>query len=312
MKPLISVIVPVYNVGDFVGKCLDSIVRQNYKNLDIVVVDDGSTDESGEICDKFAKKEKRVRVFHKENGGLSDARNFGIKKAKGKIVAFVDSDDFISEDFIGTMYKYMVGKNADIVVCGYNLTRPKEEIMTGRQATIRLLVEQENIDIVTWNKLYRKKLFVDNNIYFPKGEKHEDSRTTYKLFSKAEKIMYISEPLYVYVDRAGSLMNIAKVEGRLRERELVAGEAIEYFKNDADLKQAAEISLLLAKYALLDFAIAGKIELKYGSLAREWIKKHKKDFANNKYLTDKLKFYNLISTNFGGKVYWLFRKIIHE
>ena len=312
MKPLISVIVPVYNVADFVGKCLGSIARQNYKNLDIVVVDDGSTDESGKICDEFAKKEKRVRVFHKENGGLSDARNFGIKKAKGKIVAFVDSDDFVSEDFIGTMYKHMAGENADIVVCGYNLTRPKEETVTGKQAAIKLLVGQENVDIVTWNKLYKKKLFVDNNIYFPKGEKHEDSRTTYKLFSKAENIMYISEPLYVYVDRKSSLMNTAKVEGRLKERESVAKEAVEYFKNDVDLKQAAEVSLLLAKYALLDFAIAGKIEPKYGSLAKEWIKKHKKNFANNKYLTDKLKFYNLISTNFGGRIYWLFRKIIHE
>ncbi len=312
MKPLISVIVPVYNVEDFVGKCLDSIVRQNYENLDIVIVDDGSTDGSGGICDEFAQKEKRARVFHKKNGGLSDARNFGIKKAKSEIIAFVDSDDFVGEDFIGVMYRRMSEKNADIVACGYNSIRPKEETMTGKQAVIKLLVGQENVDIVTWNKLYKKKIFVDNGIYFPKGEKHEDSRTTYKLFFKAERVAYIPESLYVYVDRKNSLMNTAKVEERLKEREMVAREAVEYFKDDVDLKQAAEVSLLSAKYALLDFVIAGKIEPKYGSLAKEWIKKHKKNFANNKYLTDKLKFYNLISTNFGGRIYWLFRKIIHE
>lgn len=312
MKPLISVIVPVYNVGDFVKKCLDSIARQNYKDLDIVIVNDGSTDDSGRICDEFAQKEKRARVFHKKNGGLSDARNFGIKKAKGEIVAFVDSDDFVGEDFLGVMYRRMSEKNADIVVCGYNSIRPKEETMTGKQAVIKLLVGQENVDIVTWNKLYKKKLFVDNDIYFPKGEKHEDSRTTYKLFSKAERVTYIPESLYVYVDRKNSLMNTAKVEERLKEREMVAREAMEYFKDDVDLKQAAEVSLLLAEYALLDFAIVGKIEQKYGELAKEWIKKHKKSFVGNRYITKKLKMYNLMSTNLDGVAYWLFRKIIHE
>lgn len=312
MRPLISIIIPVYNVKDFVGKCLDSIARQKYKNLDIVIVDDGSTDGSGKICDEFVKKEKRARVFHKKNGGLSDARNFGINKAKGDIIAFVDSDDFVSEKFVSVMYKEMLENDADIVVCGYNLMKPKKEILSGKDAVVKLLIQQENIDIVAWNKLYRKSLFVDNDIWFPEGKKHEDVLTTYKVLAGAEKVVYVNETLYCYVDRKDSIMKTGKTEARLATRELAAKEAVKYFKNDTELKQAAEVSLLLAKYAYLDFAISGKIEKKYGELAKIWIRCHKKDFVGNKYLTKKLKVYNLMSANFGGASYYLFRKIIHE
>lgn len=312
MKPVISVIIPVYNVKDFVGKCLDSVVRQKYKNLDIVIVDDGSTDGSGEICNEFAVVDKRARVFHRKNGGLSDARNFGIKKAKGEIIAFIDGDDFVSEDFVGATYEEMTKSSVDVVVGGYNLVKPKKEVVSGEEATVKLLTGQENIDIVAWNKLYRKSLFVDNDIWFPKGKKHEDTLTTYKVLSKARKVAYLDEALYCYVERGNSIMKTEKLEERLEMREMAAKEAVEYFKDDKDLKQAAEVALLLAKYAYIDFAISGKIAKKYGEAAKKWIKEHKKDFAKNKYMTKKLKIYNLISTNLGGGLYLVFRKIKHE
>lgn len=312
MKPLISIIVPVYNVEDFVGKCLESIIRQSYENLDIVVVDDGSTDGSGEICDEFAKKDKRIRVFHKKNGGLSDARNFGMKKSKGELIAFVDSDDWVKKDYISVMYEAMGETNAGVVVCGYNNVKPKDITMSGKDATVKLLTKQENLDIVAWNKLYRKSLFLDNEIYFPVGKKHEDTLTTYKVLSKARKVNYISQSLYEYVERKNSIMGEGKIEERLLVRERAVKEAVEYFKNNADLKQAAEISLLLAEYAFLDFAISGKIDKKYGEIAKKWIKKHKKEYVDNKYLTNKLKIYNLMSTNLDGGMYWAFRKIKHE
>ena len=312
MKPLISIVIPVYNVEDFVGKCLGSVKKQRYENLDIVIVDDGSTDESSKICDEFAKNEKRARVFHKKNGGLSDARNFGIKKAKGEIIAFIDSDDFVENNFINAMYREIEKKGVDIVVCGYDTVRPKPKIISGKDATIKLLVEQENEDVVVWNKLYKKSLFIDNNIWFPEGKKHEDALTTYKILSKAKKISYLKEPLYHYVERKESITKTEKVEEKLTMRELAAQEAIEFFKSDKELKQAAEIALLLAKYAYIDFAINGKIESKYGELAKKWIKEHSKSFGNNKYLTKKLKIYNVMNNNLNGKVYWLFRKVIHE
>lgn len=312
MKPVISVVIPVYNVKDYVGKCLDSVVRQKYKNLDVLVVDDGSTDGSGEICDEFAVIDKRVRVFHKKNGGLSDARNFGIKEAKGEIIAFVDSDDFVSEDFVSAMYGEMMKSDADIVVCGYNLVKPEKEVMSGGEATVKLLTRQENIDIVAWNKLYKKSLFVDNDIWFPKGKKHEDTLTTYKVLFKAGKVAYLDEALYCYVERGGSIMKTGGIEERLEMRELAAKEAVEYFKDNKDLEQAAKIALLLAKYAYMDFAISGKIAKKYGEAAKKWVKEHKKEFVYNKYLTKKLKIYNLMSTNLGGGLYLAFRKIKHE
>lgn len=309
MKPLISIIIPVYNVKDFVGKCLDSIARQKYENLDIVMVDDGSTDGSGKIGDEFAALDKRMRVFHKKNGGLSDARNFGIKKAKGEIIAFVDSDDLVSEDFVSAMYEGMTKSNADIVICGYNLVKPKKEVMSGEEATVKLLTQQENMDIVAWNKLYKKSLFVDNDIWFPKGKKHEDTLTTYKVLSKAGRVAYLDEALYCYVERGDSIMKTGRIEERLEMRELAAEEAVEYFKDNIDLEQAAEVALLLAKYAFLDRAIGGKIGKKYGEDAARWIKLNMTKYKNNKYMTKKLKIYNCL-LNIG--LYKVFRRIKNE
>ena len=237
MKPIISIILPVYNVEKYLDRCLESISRQRYDDLDIVVVDDGSTDRSGSICDEFAKMDSRVRIYHKKNGGLSDARNYGIKKAKGEIVAFVDSDDYISEDYVGTMYDEMVRKNADVVVCGYNLITPKKELVSGEKAAVRLLTRQENLDVVAWNKLYKKSLFLDNNIWYPNGRKYEDTLTTYKVLAKAKKVAYLDKALYYYMERGGSIMKTAKLEERLRMRELAAKEAVKYFSYNENLRQ---------------------------------------------------------------------------
>ena len=309
MNQLISVIVPVYNVEEFVKKCLDSLVRQSYKNLEIIVIDDGSTDNSGRICDEFAEKEKNVKVFHRKNGGLSDARNFGIKKAGGEIIAFVDSDDFVDEEYIGVMYGKMTRKDVDVVVCGYNFVKPKKDVLSGKNAVIKLLTEHGNIDIVAWNKLYRKSLFADNEIWFPKGKKHEDTLTTYKVLSKARKVVYLDEILYFYNERPGSITKTEKIEERLTMRELAAEEAVSYFKKDSDLEQAAEVSLLLAKYAFLDRAIGGKIGKKYGEDAARWIKLNMTKYKNNKYMTKKLKIYNCL-LNIG--LYKVFRRIKNE
>ena len=312
MKPMISVIVPVYNVKKYVGKCLDSILKQKYENLDILVIDDGSTDGSSEICDRYAAKDKRVRVFRKKNGGLSDARNFGLRKAKGNIVAFIDGDDFVKEDYISAMYEVMAKNNAGVVICGYNDVIPAEKTMSGKDATVKLLTQHENIDIVAWNKLYKKFIFMQNEIRFPVGKKHEDTLTTYKVLAKAKKVSYIDKSLYCYIDRKDSIMNTEKAEGRLAMRELAAKEAVEYFSKNKDLKQAAEISLLLAKYAYLDFSIAGKVSKNDGEVARKWIKDNVSNYKTNKYLSKKLRLYNILSTKAGGIGYLAFRKIRHE
>ncbi len=309
MKPLISIVVPVYNVENYILKCLNSLIKQNYKQIEIILVDDGSTDESGKICDEFKEKDDRIRVFHKKNGGLSSARNYGIKKAKGDIIAFVDSDDYVKDGFVLDLYRGMQAGNADIVICGYNNEKPKNETISGKEATIRLLTKQENIDIISWNKLYKKKLFTDNNIIFPEGKKHEDTLTTYKLMSKAKKVTYIDESLYIYVERKGSITASEKIEERLLMREKAAKEAVEYLGNDKDLKAAAEVGLLWAKYNFLNYALKKEIDEKYEKETLVWFKQNVENYKNNKYMTAKLKTYNLMSTRFGGLLYKIFRKI---
>ena len=118
-KPLISVIVPVYNVKQYLRRCVDSILKQTYENIEIVLIDDGSTDESGAICDRYAQKDVRVKVIHKENGGLSDARNKGMQEARGEYFAFVDSDDYIAKDYIAYLFELIVENKAQISLCGY-------------------------------------------------------------------------------------------------------------------------------------------------------------------------------------------------
>lgn len=310
MKPLVSIIVPVYNVGDCVLRCLDSLKKQIYEKLEFIIVDDGSTDESAKICDEFAKREKRARVFHKKNGGLSSARNYGIKRAKGEFICLVDSDDYVREEFVNRMVEVALNSEVDIVVCGYNGEIPKAETVTGKEATIKLLTQQNNIEIIACNKMYRRELF--NDVLYPEGLNYEDNLTTYKLLSKAWRVVYEPESLYKYVERPGSIVNKGKKEEKLKFRERAAQEAIEYFKDDQDLKAAAEIALLTAKLAFMDFAISGKIEKKYLYENVIWVKDNKKKYLTNKYLNKKLRLYIYLVTSFNAKFYVSFRKIWHE
>lgn len=306
---LVSVVVPVYNVVKYVEKCLNSLLEQSYARIEIIVVDDGSADGSGEICDRLAEKDERVRVFHKKNGGLSSARNYGIKKAKGDFVCLVDSDDYVKKDFVKNLME-KVAEGVDVVVCGYNENKPRAEIVTGKQAAARLLTKQENMEIVAWNKMYRRELF--NGITYPDGQNYEDNLTTYKLLSKADKVVYVAESLYKYVERGGSITKKDHKEEKLLVRERAAKEAMSYFAGQKELYEAAEIAMLTAKLALVDFAVSGKIDKKYISEGIEWTRENKEELLKNRFLDKKLRLYVMLTTNMGGKLYVLFRKIRHE
>lgn len=318
--PLISVVVPVYNVREYVEKCLVSIAGQSYKNIEVLVVDDGSTDGSGGICDEFARRDARFKVIHQKNGGLSRARNVGIKEAGGEFLCFVDSDDFVKKDFVRKLYEVAFREGADVAVCGYEERSreavedvlPEAKILSGEEATIRLLIQQENIDVIAWNKLYRRELFVKNNVRFPEGMKYEDNLTTYKLLSLAEKVVYISDALYVYLRRENSITGSDKKEERLRARELAARSAMDFFKKNGELSSAAKVSLLLAKYAFLDAAISGKVDAECGENALKWIRSNAFLYMNNPFMTKKLELYNRLNMKLDGKLYRVFRKIRHE
>lgn len=207
MGELISVIVPIYRVEQYLVRCIESICRQTYKNLEIILVDDGSDDACPQICDDYSGKDHRIKVIHKQNGGLSDARNAGIAVAKGKFFAFVDSDDRISEHFIEYLYKALLDTSADVAQCDFTdyAEKPpifseeyvKPVIFTKQQMLKNLTEPDMNIcSTVIWSKLYKAELF--SNFSFPYGKLHEDEFTTYKIFDHCKKIAYLDARLYGY------------------------------------------------------------------------------------------------------------------
>ena len=213
MNPLISVIVPVYKVEPYLCQCVDSILAQTYKNLEIILVDDGSPDRCPQICDDYAKKDERIRVIHKENGGLSDARNAGLDIVTGEYIGFVDSDDWIAPDMYAQLMETSLKRNADISVCGYQESNGKRTLATKSMArrekkytveeAFREVLLSGEISVTMWNKVYRRNLF--DGIRFPKGETFEDGAVFYKLFDKCSCIAHTGRIGYYYRKRLGSI-----------------------------------------------------------------------------------------------------------
>lgn len=212
---LISVIVPVYNVDNYLRKCIDSLIVQTLKDIEIILVNDGSTDESIDICEEYKLKDNRIKVIHKENGGLSDARNKGIDIAKGKYISFVDSDDWINPQMLEKLYILASKYEADIVQGDYIKAYDEDIIVNNISENIIKYNAEQILDelysgnytknIVVWNKIYKRELF--NDIRFPKGKLHEDEFTTYKILHKANLIIDSNIPIYYYRQREGSIMN---------------------------------------------------------------------------------------------------------
>lgn len=216
MSKKISIIVPIYNVEQYLDKCVESLANQTYKNLEIILVDDGTKDKSGKMADLWATKDNRIKVIHKENGGLSDARNAGMKIATGEYITFVDSDDWINYKMYEILMNNLEKYNADISVCGINkvyeddivnqnqIINENISIFTADEA-LENLIDEGILKQTVWNKLYKREIIDD--IYFEFGKIHEDEFWTYQIFGKSEKIVYTDEQLYYYLQRSGSIMD---------------------------------------------------------------------------------------------------------
>ena len=211
--PLISIIVPVYNVKDYLEKCLQSICVQTYKNLEIILIDDGSSDGSGELCNLFAQRDGRIKVIHQTNAGQSAARNRGLAVAQGELLGFVDSDDWIEPDMYEFLYHLLKENGADISICSHYRDKGKksvakyssgEQFVFTRDEGIRALVVDRRIRNYVWDKLYKRRLF--SGITFPLNRIFEDIAISYRIFYKAEKIVVREFPKYHYVIRDGSAM----------------------------------------------------------------------------------------------------------
>ena len=239
---MISVIVPVYKVEKFLDKCVQSIVEQTYENLEIILVDDGSPDNCPAICDDWAARDSRIKVIHKNNGGISDVRNIGMAAASGKYIGFVDSDDYIEKNMYEKLYKVMEKENADIVMCNYDKlpdikdnedkSPVKNEVFNGTQGLKKLYESQSGYYAVVWNKLYKKNILSD--IEFPVGKLYEDIFVMHMIFFKCKKIVTLENKLYHYVQRTGSIINSAITTCDLDCVEAICSRIQFYRKNELD------------------------------------------------------------------------------
>lgn len=210
--PRLSIIVPVYKVEKYIHKCVDSILNQTFTDFELILIDDGSPDNCGRICDEYAEKDSRVRVIHKENGGLSDARNHGIDVSKGEILSFIDSDDWIAPVTYEKVIGYLESNGLDIVhfdVCEVKNGKEyiayhgaENQVLSGKEALYDILVDK--IDNSACDKVFKKTVFSD--VRFPYGRKYEDVSTIYKVFNNADRIGYYKGAFYYYLKREGSIV----------------------------------------------------------------------------------------------------------
>lgn len=242
---MISIIVPVYKVEAYLKKCLDSILNQTYRDLEVILVDDGSPDKCPALCDEYAKRDVRVKVIHQNNMGLSAARNAGIKAAQGEYIGFVDSDDYIASDMYEEMLKLITNEGADLVICNVQKVDEANRVLVAdmgvetslynRKEIFQRLNEQNAVYYITaWNKLYRRELF--DSIVFPVGKIHEDEFIVHEIFNQCNKIVSTNKVYYFYMQREGSIMSSEKSIKNLDSVEAFYNRAL-FYAQDKELQK---------------------------------------------------------------------------
>lgn len=268
MKSIVSVIVPVYNVERYLNECVQSILHQSYQNLEIILIDDGSLDNCGKMCDEFVKQDERVRVIHKQNGGLSDARNVGIEMASGDYITFIDSDDYVMPDMIESLMDIIIDRDVDIVQCNFMrqhndwIDKKGLDYTSGMQCTVytknkmSVYLKGKKINTATWGKIYKISLFQE--IRFPVGKLHEDVFTTYKLIHEANSIATVDNIGYVYRINENSITT-SKFSPKKLDSIYGAIERAEFIgKNYPDLSMQAYSGIIYAcNQCLLQMAKCG-------------------------------------------------------
>lgn len=313
----ISIIVPVYNVKDYLERCVKSILNQSEKNIEVILVDDGSTDGSALLCDNLAKLDERVISLHKENGGLSSARNYGLQFSKGEHVCFIDSDDVIAPYFVERLNELMEKNGCDIAVGEFvtfsdeppmfELVEEKVEVVEGKQAINKLFGDSYVSATIACNKMYKKSLF--NDIKYPEGLINEDEATAYKLYYIANKVVFSNLIVYGYYMRPNSI-----TKSRFSEKNFdflkIAWERCLFFK---EKNQERYYHLFLKEYcwALLDFSNKAKKILKdknKNKLIVKEFKKKSKELISSPYITTKKKLMIALIRAF-TPLYFLLKKI---
>ena len=252
--PLISVIVPIFNVKDYLRKCIDSILAQSYKKIEIILVDDGSTDESGEIADAYARKNKKIKIIHKQNGGLSSARNAGIEAASGEWIAFVDSDDYIDECFLERLYNLAQKNNADIATCSFKAFTNDGSILKkspewpnevlDSEAAIRS-VFKDKLPAYVCLSLFRSSLFLSSGMRFPEGKEFEDIAIRIKLLKNAKTVTFTNEKLYYYLMRGDAITGKKFSKKRYDDYMYALSEVKDYLLKNGTEKERENLNYFL-------------------------------------------------------------------
>ncbi|MEG1782282.1 MAG: glycosyltransferase [Oscillospiraceae bacterium] len=315
----ISLIVPIYNTEKYLERCISSLLAQSHTDLQIILVDDGSTDGCVNICQDFAKKDSRVEYFYKENGGLSSARNFGIEKASGEYIGFVDSDDCLSPFFAERLLNMCLKNDCPMSLCAYQLndeTTPVEdipvplmlyptEVITKRDYFLRIYTRQEILYVSAWDKLYRKSLF--DTLKFPEGMINEDEAIIHHLVDSCENIAVSYEPLYFYTQRQGSIMKPDSFKENLFDTFVAYEDRLSYFegKNMPDLMFFTQKNYLVAALSLYNSikedVIDGKMyKTHLMRMYRDMLSRAGKNPASSRKFILKMKWYSLCPKAFKG------------
>ncbi|MGL4866621.1 MAG: glycosyltransferase family 2 protein [Cetobacterium sp.] len=280
-EPKVSIVVPVYKVEKYLERCIDSILNQTYKNLEVILVDDGSPDRCGEICDKYAQNDERVKSYHKKNGGLSDARNYGMKYITGEYTLFLDSDDWILKDCVETLLKVALKNRSDVVQIGFYYSFENyvlydnryykeidESINLKNFELMKELVINERVKNFAWGKLYRTSLI--KNKFFKKGVLFEDVFWAHDVMKNVKRYTIVHKPLWHYVQREDSIVSTYSV----RNLDIIKGLNERYFfieKFYPELK--TELLKLIFKTSILHYNIITKLGKKEFSIYRQNIEK---------------------------------------
>ena len=315
--PLVSIIVPVYNVEKYIEKCLDSIINQTYNNLEIILVDDGSTDDSGLKCEQYSEIDDRIIVIHKKNGGLSDARNTALSVFTGEFVAFVDSDDYLDQEYIEYLYKLIVNNNADISVCQYTITystvskknrKTKETIkIFNRLSAIENTLYHKCIPVSAFGKLYKREIF--DSIKYPYGYYYEDLAVIVYILNLCSKIVVSNQKKYYYIQRKDSIMNGKFSIEKMRKVKISKDHLHFIESNYPDLAPAARFRLFLS--ALQTYRIIPFDSIHKDLLNEIWmiIISYRKEILHDEKVEFSYKIMALISY-FGRDIFKLFGEFL--
>lgn len=278
--PKVSVIVPVYNVERYVRKCIKSLVRQTLKEIEIIIVDDGSEDESANIIKEYMKEYPQIKYYKKTNGGLSDARNYGLQYATGKYIAFLDADDYVEYNTYFEMYSQAMKSRADMVECDFYWTYEKKEKQDVGERYYKKEEIMEKARVVAWNKLYKKELLENAKVLFPKGLQYEDIEFFYKLIPYIHKVSFVKKPLIHYVQRKESIIN--SQNEKVRDIFKVFDNIVRYYKEKKiydDYKEAIEYSCarILLCSSLKRCVKISNVDIRNKMLNKTWV------FLNSKF-----------------------------